>query len=78
MFERLEDYSRRRFLGDATTGLMGVGLSHLLGREMLFAQKSGGPAWKPGAGMTHLAAQSKASLADFLSRSGLPYGFMGA
>ncbi len=61
----LDDYSRRRFLGDVTTGLMGVGLSHLLGGEALFAANAGRLDWKPGSGMTHLQPRAKRVLQIF-------------
>ena len=35
MIDPLDEYSRRRFLGNTTSGLMGVGLSHLLGMDAL-------------------------------------------
>ena len=65
MRDELEAYSRRRFLGNVTTGLMGVGLSHLLGSESLMAQEAARKAWKPGAGMTHLRPRAKRVLQIF-------------
>ena len=41
MEKDLYEYSRRRFLGNVTTGLMGVGMSHLLGSTALNAQYLG-------------------------------------
>ena len=61
MKPNIEEYSRRRFLGNVTTGLMGVGLSQLLGRELVGAQK----AWKPGQGMTHIKPRAKRVLQIF-------------
>ena len=57
----LQEYSRRRFLGNVTTGLMGVGLSHLLGRNSLPGQDR----WKPGDGLTHLKPRAKRVLQIF-------------
>jgi len=65
MRDELEAYSRRRFLGNVTTGLMGVGLSHLLGSESLMAQKAASKAWRPGTGMTHLKPRAKRVLQIF-------------
>ena len=65
MRDKLEAYSRRRFLGNVTTGLMGVGLSHLLGSESLMAQKAASKAWRPGTGMTHLKPRAKRVLQIF-------------
>ena len=65
MRDQLEAYSRRRFLGNVTTGLMGVGLSHLLGSESIMAQNSASKTWKPGAGMTHLRPRAKRVLQIF-------------
>ena len=57
----LNEYSRRRFLGDVTTGLMGVGLSHLIGMDSLRAQHK----WQPGAGLTHIKPRAKRVLQIF-------------
>ena len=57
MEKDLYEYSRRRFLGNVTTGLMGVGMSHLLGSIALNAKT-----WAPGQGMTHLEPRAKRSL----------------
>ncbi len=65
MQDELEAYSRRRFLGNVTTGLMGVGLSHLLGSESLMAQKAAGKTWRPGVNMTHLKPRAKRVLQIF-------------
>ena len=65
MHESLNEYSRRRFLGNVTSGLMGVGLSHLLGADSLKAQSSKQSDWIPGAGMTHLKPRAKRVLQIF-------------
>ena len=61
----LNEYSRRRFLGNVTSGLMGVGLSHLLGADSLKGQSPAGRAWKAGNGMTHLKPRAKRVLQIF-------------
>jgi hypothetical protein len=61
----LNEYSRRRFLGNVTSGLMGVGLSHLLGADSLKGQSPAGLAWKAGNGMTHLKPRAKRVLQIF-------------
>lgn len=65
MKDPLNHYSRRRFLGDVTTGLMGVGLSQLLDRDLLAAQAKTQGAWMPGSGMTHLKPRAKRVLQIF-------------
>ncbi|HCR29724.1 MAG TPA: DUF1501 domain-containing protein, partial [Opitutae bacterium] len=60
MEKDLYEYSRRRFLGNVTTGLMGVGMSHLLGSTALNANT-----WAPGHGMTHLEPRAKRVLQIF-------------
>ena len=57
----LNEYTRRRFLGNVTTGLMGVGLSHLLGMNSLQGQHN----WKPGLGLTHIKPRAKRVLQIF-------------
>ncbi len=57
----LNEYSRRRFLGNVTTGLMGVGLSHLLGMDSLRGQQK----WRPEAGLTHMKPRAKRILQIF-------------
>lgn len=46
---RLVDFTRRRFLGNVTTGLGGVGLMHLLGGVAASEQAT----WQAGRGQTH-------------------------
>lgn len=55
--------SRRRFLGDVSTGLMGVGLTQLLGRESSAA--TSGASWMPGSGKPHFPAKAKRVLQIF-------------
>ena len=57
----LNEYSRRRFLGNVTTGLMGVGLSHLIGMDSLRGQHN----WQPGVGLTHIKPRAKRILQIF-------------
>lgn len=57
--DALSDLTRRRFLGNTTTGLMGVGLSQLLGRSGIGADSSAIP---PGA---HFAPKAKRVLQIF-------------
>ncbi|MBC9888719.1 MAG: DUF1501 domain-containing protein, partial [Opitutae bacterium] len=64
MKENLEQYTRRRFLGDVTTGLMGVGLSHLLGLESLHGQTNSS-SWQPGKSLTHHKPRAKRVLQIF-------------
>ncbi len=54
--------SRRAFLGNAYSGLAGVGLVHLLHAE-LFAAKTA--AWQPGRGQTHFPAKARRVLQIF-------------
>lgn len=57
--------NRRMLLGNVTTGLMGIGLSHLLRTE---AAAAGGPpatGWHPGKGQTHFPARAKRVLQIF-------------
>ena len=61
----LTEYSRRRFLGNVTTGLMGVGLSYLLGMDSLDGQKVSSSSWQPGMGMTHIKPRAKRVLQIF-------------
>jgi hypothetical protein len=65
MHDPLHEYSRRRFLGNVTTGLMGVGLSHLLGKDILQAEMAAGLGWKPDSGMTHIPPRAKRVLQIF-------------
>ncbi len=65
MDEPLNSYTRRRFLGNVTTGLMGLGLSQLLDRELRGAQPQGNADWAPGRGMTHLKPRAKRVLQIF-------------
>jgi len=65
MQDSLNKYSRRRFLGNVTSGLMGVGLSHLLGIDSLGGQSPVQANWKPGQGMTHLEPRAKRVLQIF-------------
>jgi hypothetical protein len=55
---------RRSLLGSVTTGLMGIGLSRLLGSE---ARAAGVPAvsWQPGRGQTHFPARARRVLQIF-------------
>ncbi len=64
MNENPEQYSRRRFFGNVTTGLMGVGLSHLLSAEGLHGQSTA-PAWQPGRNRTHHQPRAKRVLQIF-------------
>ncbi|WP_417849525.1 DUF1501 domain-containing protein [Thalassoglobus sp.] len=57
----LLDVSRRRFLGDVTTGLAGVGLMQMLTKQS-FAND---PAWKPGVGLSHHTPKAKRVLQIF-------------
>ncbi|MGD9745286.1 MAG: DUF1501 domain-containing protein, partial [Verrucomicrobiales bacterium] len=58
--------SRRDFFGNVSTGLMGVGLAQLLGREAAGALSNGTPsAWRPGSGSTHFPAKAKRVLQIF-------------
>jgi len=65
MEKDLYEYSRRRFLGNVTTGLMGVGLSHLLGSSTLNANAGKAKTWAPGQGMTHVEPRAKRVLQIF-------------
>lgn len=67
----LTDVARRRFLGNITTGLGGIGLMHLLGNSAA-ADETGhavsaeeAAIWEPGVGMTHHPAQAKRVLQIF-------------
>ena len=62
----LHDLSRRRFLGNVSTGLMGIGLSQLLEREVLAsAPGSDLGNWQPGMGAAHFAPKAKRVLQIF-------------
>ena len=50
---------RRMLLGNVTTGLMGIGLSHLLANEASPADSSPTAGWQPGKGQTHFPARAK-------------------
>ena len=65
MNDPLNSYSRRRFLGDVTTGLMGVGLSQLLDRDLIAAKAKALGSWEPGKDMTHLKPRAKRVLQIF-------------
>ena len=52
---QLTDLTRRRFLGDVTTGLGGIGLMHLLAASSHADQTQ----WQPGRGQTHHPAKAK-------------------
>lgn len=60
-----EEFNRRRFLGNVTTGLMGVGLSQLLCRDALAAATSDIEPWHPSQGMTHHQPRAKRVLQIF-------------
>jgi len=53
--------SRRTFLRHATASLAGVGLAHLLARDLRAAEAD----WRPGAGLTHHPAKAKRVLQVF-------------
>jgi len=61
----LDEFSRRRFLGNATTGLMGVGLAQLLGQEASGALTGTTATWHPGSGKPHFPAKAKRVLQIF-------------
>ena len=50
---------RRMLLGNVTTGLMGIGLSHLLGGEARAASGQPVTGWQPGKGQTHFPARAQ-------------------
>ena len=56
---------RRRLLGSVTTGLMGIGLSHLLTNEAFAAGSPPATGWQPGTGQTHFPARAKRVLQIF-------------
>lgn len=56
---------RRRLLGNVTTGLLGIGLSHLLTNEALAAGSPPATGWQPGTGQTHFPARAKRVLQIF-------------
>lgn len=56
---------RRMLLGNVTTGLMGIGLSHLLGGEARAARAQPVTGWQPGKGQTHFPARAKRVLQIF-------------
>ena len=59
-----DDFSRRRFLGNVSTGLMGVGLTQLFSREGFAASPDAG-SWMPGSGRPHFPAKAKRVLQIF-------------
>ncbi|HBE69578.1 MAG TPA: DUF1501 domain-containing protein [Planctomycetaceae bacterium] len=67
----LTEFARRRFLGNMTTGLGGIGLMYLLGNSVSAeapqhaATSSDASIWKPGCGMTHHPARAKRVLQIF-------------
>jgi hypothetical protein len=56
---------RRMLLGNVTTGLMGIGLTHLLGGESRAATARPPAGWQPGKGQTHFPARAKRVLQIF-------------
>ena len=62
MTDLLATLTRRRLLGDITTGLAGIGLAHLLGQSA--AQAATSP-WQAGAGLTHFVPKAKRVLQIF-------------
>jgi hypothetical protein len=64
--DSLSHSTRRQFLGNTTTGLMGVGLTQLLGREVIGAANTAtGEVWRPGSGRSHFPAKAKRVLQIF-------------
>lgn len=65
-FNKTSLLNRRQLLGSTLTGMAGMGLSSLLGRE-LFANPvaSDVAAWQPGIGQTHFPAKAKRVLQIF-------------
>ncbi len=59
------DLTRRRFLGDVSTGLMGVGLTQLLGSEYVTAADNPTVKWSAGSGKPHFPAKAKRVLQIF-------------
>ena len=57
--------TRRSFLGNAYTGLAGIGLMHLLARDATADPASMDSTWKPGRGQTHHPAKAKRVLQVF-------------
>ncbi len=53
------DLTRRRFFGDVSTGLMGVGLTQLLGSEYVSAAGDPTVKWTAGSGRPHFPAKAK-------------------
>ena len=56
---QLADLTRRRLLGNVSTGLGGIGLMHLLTTASTAEQSR----FQPGRGQTHHAAKAKRSMA---------------
>lgn len=61
--QSLASLCRRELLGKVPTGLLGLGLAHLLGRDGRSEQV--GSNWQPGGGQTHHAARAKRVLQIF-------------
>ena len=59
------DLTRRRFFGDVSTGLMGVGLTQLLGSEFVSAANEPTTKWSVGSGKPHFPAKAKRVLQIF-------------
>ncbi len=62
--------SRRRFLNDTYTGLMGISLASLLGRDLPAGERDEVPpetvaTWRPGQGQSHFPARAKRVLQVF-------------
>ena len=57
----LHQFSRRRFLGDVSTGLAGIGLAHLLSDSA----NASDSAWQAGRGLTHHPPRAKRVLQIF-------------
>ena len=61
----LPELARRRFLGQTATGLLGVGLSHLLARDGYGATPATPDEWTAGSGRPHFPAKAKRVLQIF-------------
>lgn len=58
--------SRRGFLDNAYTALVGIGLLHLLGRDLTASESAtADAAWQPGIGRTHIPAKARRVLQIF-------------
>ena len=62
---QLTELTRRRFLGNAYTGLGGIGLMRLLSNSAVAEQTPQGNQWRPGSGLTHHLAKAKRVLQIF-------------